>query len=203
MEADLPIPKLPEVLSPAREVNPATFREDNRLTPEVTVNDPPTPTLPVVTNDPPTPRFPDKVKLVKEGETKVGEEEVEISWMVLTAPELTVKLVELKDATPLTEVEASIPAMVKVPPNDTGEPDTDSPVPAVPVTVIDEFSSSELLIDPAGSTTDPPVTASPPDSTVPEVTLRDFPIPKLPEISMEEPTPTNPEKYPVPDTFKL
>lgn len=43
-----PTPTLPEVLSPAREVSPATFNEESRLTPEVTVSDEPKPTLPEV-----------------------------------------------------------------------------------------------------------------------------------------------------------
>ena len=147
------------------------------------------PTLPVTTKDPPTPRFPVKDKLLK-----VGEEVVAISWMVLTAPELTVKLVELKEATPLVVVEASMPATVNVPPKDTGDPETEMPVPAVAETLIDEFSSSEFWMDPAGRTTEPPLTKSPPDNTVPEVTVRDCPTPTLPATLRDEPIPTNPEK---------
>ena len=56
------------------------------------------------------------------------------------------KLVELNEATPFVVVVASTPAIVSVPPNDTGEPETDIPVPAVGVTVIDELASCPFVI---------------------------------------------------------
>src|SRR3989338_443591 len=138
----------------------------------------------------PIPKLPE----LKLSPTKVGEEVVAISWIVLTAPLLTEKLVELKLASPLTEVEASIPETVSVPPKETGEPETDSPVPAVAETVMEEFSSSEFWMEPVGNTTEPPLTSSPPDSTVPEVTVKLCPIPTLPETFMDDPTPRKPEK---------
>jgi hypothetical protein len=45
---------------------------------------------------------------------KVGEEEVAIPWIVLTAPFVTVKLVELNEAKPLTVVLASWIVIVPV-----------------------------------------------------------------------------------------
>lgn len=41
---------------------------------------------------------------------------------------------------------ASIPATVSVPPSETGEPETEIPVPAVGVTVIEELASWPLVI---------------------------------------------------------
>ena len=168
-----PIPTLPDRLAApeipkvAAEILLVTDKE-SRIAAEETVKLCPTPTLPVVTNDPPTPKLPVKDKLLK-----VGDEAAAISWIVLTAPEETEKLVELNEATPLTVVEASIPAKVKVPPKDKGDPETEIPVPEVALMVTEEFSSSELLMDPEGKTTDPPLTKSPPDNTVPEVTVND------------------------------
>ena len=107
-----------------------------------------------------------------------------------TPAEVTVK----DDPTPTLPVRLDSPATVKVPPSETGEPDTVSPVPAVADTVMAEFSSSEFWMEPAGKTTDPPVTAKPPDNTVPEVTVKLWPIPTLPETFMEDPIPKKPEK---------
>ncbi len=87
---------------------------------------------------------PDNVRPVK-----VGEAEVAMFWMVLTAPEETEKLVELNEATPLTAVVASMPATVRVPPSDTGDPDTETPVPAVAETVILELARSPLATEPS------------------------------------------------------
>ena len=53
IETDAPKPTFPEALSPARLVNPATFRDDNRDVPEVTLREEPTPTLPVVVKEEP------------------------------------------------------------------------------------------------------------------------------------------------------
>ena len=72
---------------------------------------------------------------------KIGEAPVLIFWVVFTAPLETEKLVELKEATPFVVVVASIPATVSVPPSDTGEPETEIPVPAVGVTVIEELAN--------------------------------------------------------------
>lgn len=113
----------------------------------------PMPTLPVVVFNP----------------VKVGVEEVDISWMVLTAPELTEKLVELKEATPLTEVEASIPERVTVPPKETGDPETEIPVPEVADTLMDELARYEFKMEPEGR-----------DSA--DETVRDPPIPTLPVV---------------------
>src|SRR3989338_8365659 len=134
--ADVTVNDVPTPTLPVRLLSPVTLIPALNTPKSVTDNDLPTPTLPVTTKDPPTPTLPVKVKL-----EKVGEEVVVISWMVLTAPDETVKLVELKEATPLTEVEASIPAMVKVPPKETGEPETDSPVPEVADTLIKKSST--------------------------------------------------------------
>src|SRR3989344_1982777 len=167
----VPMPTLPEtarpLVGPVREVV-----EGQNIPPPLTCNLAPVLEVPI-------PKLPE----VRLNPTKVGVEVVAISWIVLTAPELTEKLVELNDATPLTEVEASIPATVSVPPSETGEPETVIPVPAVAETVIAEFSSSEFWMEPAGNTTEPPETFNPPDNTVPEVTVKDPPIPTLPVVS--------------------
>ncbi len=152
----------------------------------------PTPTFPpanIPNNDPPDVKdgvvpVKDKAALLPDRVNPVnaGLDEVAISWIVLTAPDETVKFVELKLATPLTAVVASIPAKVKVPPKDTGEHETDNPVPAVVETVMEEFSNSELLILPLGNITDPPETYNPACRTVPELTVNDDPRPTLPEV---------------------
>jgi len=65
---------------------------------------------------------------------------------VFTAPPETLKFVALNEATPFIAVVASTPAIVNIPPKDTGDPDTEIPVPAVGVTVIDAFVNEELPI---------------------------------------------------------
>ena len=59
---------------------------------------------------------------------------------------------------------------VNVPPNETGEPDTER-VELVELTVIEEFSSSVLLI-----VCPRLVRHTPPDATHPEVTFNPFPV---------------------------
>ena len=149
-----------------------------------------------------------------ESSTELAASSVEVTPpdLIVTSPEVTAKLVELKEATPLIVSVASIPATVKVPPKDTGEPETEIPVPAVAETVMEEFSSSELLTDPAGRITDPPETSKPPDKLTPEVTVKDDPIATLPEVvkvvrlvvvalspaRLDSPVTFNPDKAPKP-----
>jgi len=178
----VPIPTFPETAKPL--TGPAT-----EAVPQPITSLPFTDSLDPVA-EVPTPTFPEVVFKP----TKVGVAEVAISWMVLTAPEETEKLVELKEATPLTVVEASIPATVSVPPSETGDPDTEMPVPAVAETMMEEFSSSEFWMEPAGKTTDPPLTVKPPDMTAAEVVVNELPIPTLPDTFNEDPIPTKSEK---------
>lgn len=49
----------------------------------------------------------------------------------------------------------------------------------------------------------PPDTFNPADKLTPEVTVRDCPIPALPDTFKDEPIPTKEEKNPVPNTLKL
>jgi len=146
---------------------------------------------------------------------KEGEEVVAISWMVLTAPETTEKLAELKEATPLTEVVASMPATVNVPPKETGEPETDNPVPEVAETLIEELTRYEFKMELLGKDSPEETVNDPPIPTLPvvpkvaaemllvtdnesriaaEETVKDWPIPTLPETFKDDPMPTKPEK---------
>ena len=57
---DPPIPTLPEVLRPDKEVNPKTDKDEDSDVPDVTVKDEPIPTLPEILADEPIPTKPVK-----------------------------------------------------------------------------------------------------------------------------------------------
>jgi len=133
IEADWPNPTLPEVFKEAKDESPDTFKEDNRLVPLVTVNEVPTPMLPVVVKDDPeiTPRSDVPKTLIPD--KKVAEEVTFKDEPMPTEPDKVEISVTVKDlpipTLPVVTKDPPIPMLPNVPVPETFR---DEPMPTKP-----------------------------------------------------------------------
>lgn len=169
-----PIPTFPEVFNPAREVSPKTLREDSRLVPLFTVRELPTPTLPVKSEKP----FTLKPLCPKIRLDTFREEPIPVFPEVerVDSWELPETFNEESKFTPdVTVSDDPIPTLPEV-----------FKVPVMPVLVKEvtpeTFNDERLAAD---------------------WVVSDPPTPTLPETFKDEPTPTKPEKKPLPATSNL
>jgi hypothetical protein len=192
--SDPPIPVLPETFNVpvmpvlASEENPPTLREDCKLAPEATLSEPPTPTLPVVfiilaltlpSCESPETLSPPKIPIeltVKEAPIPVLPDTFNVPVIpVVERSENPVTYRLFKLANELTVRELPTPTL----PESRELPEIPSVAPEIDLLTCNE---SSIAADPV---------------------VREPPIPVFPVTDRDDPTPRNPEIYPLPLTSNV